>query len=273
MASQMFGRRLGLGVAAGLAGCVAFSGIRVANCETHPIEPPAYEWWHSGFFGGFDHAAIRRGHKVYAQVCSTCHSLDRIAYRNLVDICYTAAEAKAIAKEIEVQDGPDQEGEMFGRPGLLSDYFPRPYPNANAARFANNGALPPDLSLIIKAREHREDYVFSLLTGYMNPPAGVTVRDGLYYNPYFPGGKIAMAPPLSSNGQVDYDDGTEASISQMAKDVTTFLTWAAEPDLEDRKRKGVKAMAVVALLFVPLLIWKRHVWAMVKTRIVEMRYP
>jgi len=270
MYTQMFGfagKTAGLGLGAALVGLSAFFGTKTADCA-HPVDPAHYPWDHSGLFTSFDHASIRRGHKVYTQVCSTCHSLDRIAFRNLVDVCYTSKEAKALAADVQIQDGPDAEGDMYERPGVLSDYYPRPYPNSAAARFANNGALPPDLSLIIKARPRREDYVFSILTGYMNPPAGVTVREGLYYNPYFPGGKIAMAPPLS-NGQVEFDDGTENSISQMAKDVVTFLTWAAEPEHDDRKKLGIKIIALLSLTIIPALIYKRHKWMHIKTRKLE----
>lgn len=256
-----------VGTGAALLGVATYlSTSNKAECSGHPLDPPHYPWSHNPIYASFDHASIRRGHKVYTQVCSTCHSLDRIAYRNLVDVCYTEKEAKAIAASIEVQDGPDMEGEMFERPGVLSDYVPRPYPNSAAARYSNNGALPPDLSLIVKARGRREDYVFALLTGYMEPPHGVTLREGLHYNPYFAGGKIAMAPPLSSNGMIDFDDGTPATISQMAKDVATFLTWAAEPEHDDRKRLGLKAITVLLLTAIPTLIWKRHKWALHKTR-------
>jgi len=160
---------------------------------------------------------------------------------------------------------------MFERPGMLSDYHPKPYPNDNAARFANNGALPPDLSLMIKARARHEDYVFSLITGYCEPPAGITVREGLHYNPYFPGGKIAMAPPLASNGMVDYEDGTENSISQMAKDVSEFLCWAAEPEHDQRKLLGWKLITFVAIAGVPLLYMKRLKWAVLKHRKIDFR--
>jgi ubiquinol-cytochrome c reductase cytochrome c1 subunit len=187
-----------------------------------------------------------------------------------VDVCYSEAEAKEIAQGIQVPDGPDAEGEMFERPGMLSDYHPRPYPNDNAARFANNGALPPDLSLVIKARGRHEDYVFSLLVGYCDPPAGVTVREGLHYNPYFPGGKIAMAQPLS-NGQVDYEDSTPNSMSQLAKDVSEFLCWAAEPEHDDRKRMGLKVLLFLGAFAIPTLYWKRFKWTVLKHRKLDFK--
>jgi ubiquinol-cytochrome c reductase cytochrome c1 subunit len=274
MYSRVFtlsGRALGAGAALLGVAAYASSTTQVAECSGHPLDPPHYPWDHVPIYASFDHASIRRGHQVYAQVCSTCHSLDRIAYRNLVDVCYTEKEAKAIAANVQIQDGPDMEGEMFERPGILSDYVPRPYPNSAAARYSNNGALPPDLSLIVKARGRREDYLFALLTGYTSPPHGVTVREGLHYNPYFAGGKIAMAPPLSSNGLVEFDDGTPATISQMAKDVATFLCWTAEPEHDERKKLGLKALTVLLLTAIPTLIWKRHKWAPIKTRKLDFR--
>jgi ubiquinol-cytochrome c reductase cytochrome c1 subunit len=247
-------------------------GLALAMQELQPVHagelelhPPQYPWSHSGAFNTFDHAAIRRGHQVYMQVCSACHSLNYIAYRNLVGVCYNETEAKALAAGVMVEDGPGEDGNMFKRPGKLSDYFQGPYPNEEAARASNGGALPPDLSLIIKARHGREDYVFSLLTGYREPPAGVEIRDGLHYNPYFPGQAIAMAPPLYDD-QIQYDDGTPATLSQMAKDVVTFLTWAAEPELDDRKRMGFKSIILLTLVTAGLWYYKRHKWIYLKTR-------
>lgn len=197
--------------------------------------PNALVWTHAlavpqGWFDAFDTAAIRRGHQVYQQVCAACHSMNFIHFRDLVGVCYTEAEAKAMAEEIEVVDGPNDQGEMFERPGKLSDPFPSPYANEEAARYANGGAYPPDLSLITKARHNGQNYIFALLLGYRTPPAGVTMREGLYYNPYFPGGAIAMPKMLVDEG-VEYDDGTPATESQMAKDVVTFLAWASEPEV------------------------------------------
>ncbi|XP_027767016.1 cytochrome c1, heme protein, mitochondrial, partial [Empidonax traillii] len=203
------------------------------------LHPPAFPWSHGGPLQALDHASLRRGFQVYRQVCSACHSLEYVAFRNLIGVTHTEAEAKALAEEVEVQDGPDENGEMFMRPGKISDYFPRPYPNPEAARAANNGALPPDLSYIVNARHGGEDYVFSLLTGYCDPPAGVSVREGLHYNPYFPGQAIGMAPPIYDE-VLEFDDGTPATMSQIAKDVCTFLRWAAEPEHDHRKRMGLK---------------------------------
>lgn len=186
------------------------------------LHPPAYRWSSLGWFDTYDHMSIRRGFQVYQEVCSTCHSLQRIAWRNLVGVSHTVDEVKAMAGEVEYTDGPNDDGEMFQRPGKLADYLPSPYPNEEAARTANAGALPPDLSLIIKARHGGADYVFSLLTGYCDPPAGFNVQSGLNYNPFFPGTQIAMARVLF-DGLVEYPDGTPATTSQMAKDVVTFL--------------------------------------------------
>ncbi|NWU70605.1 CY1 protein, partial [Pterocles burchelli] len=251
---------LGLLVAGGGGLALALrSALDAGELEMHP---PAFPWSHGGALDALDHASLRRGFQVYKQVCSACHSMEYVAFRNLIGVTHTEAEAKALAEEVrpplpappraalsppqlilcpqvEVQDGPDENGEMFMRPGKISDYFPKPYPNAEAARAANNGALPPDLSYIVNARHGGEDYVFSLLTGYCDPPAGVTVREGLHYNPYFPGQAIGMAPPIY-NEILEYDDGTPATMSQIAKDICTFLRWAAEPEHDHRKRMGLK---------------------------------
>ncbi|RKP13665.1 cytochrome c1, mitochondrial precursor [Piptocephalis cylindrospora] len=229
------------------------------------LHAPHLPWEHHSPFKTFDHAAIRRGYQVYKEVCAACHSMDRIAFRNLIGVSHTSDEAKSQAEEFEYQDGPNDEGEMFQRPGKPADYFPRPYANDEAARAANGGSLPPDLSLMVKARHGGEDYVFALLTGYEDPPAGVEIRDGLNYNPYFPGGSISMARTLF-DGVVEYEDGTPATTIQMAKDVTTFLAWAAEPEHDDRKRLGLKAVIILSAL-TALSVWlKRFKWAALKNR-------
>ena len=232
-------------------------------------EPAAHPWSFNGIFGSFDRGALQRGYLVYRDVCAACHSLKYISFRNLVEIGFSADEAKAIASEYDVTDGPDAEGEMFDRPARLSDPFPSPFTNDNEARAANNGALPPDLSLIVKARSggtvHRslyvygEDYVYALLTGYHEPPEGVEVGEGLQYNAYFPGHQIAMAPPLEED-VVEYADGTLATVEQMAGDVVTFLAWAAEPTLEARKRLGFKVMIFLIALTVLFYLAKQKVW-------------
>ena len=206
----------------------------------HGLHAPAYAWSHNGPFETFDHASIRRGYQVYREVCAACHSLDRVAWRTLVGVSHTNEEVRNMAEEFEYDDEPDEQGNPKKRPGKLSDYIPGPYPNEQAARAANQGALPPDLSLIVKARHGGCDYIFSLLTGYPDePPAGVALPPGSNYNPYFPGGSIAMARVLFDD-MVEYEDGTPATTSQMAKDVTTFLNWCAEPEHDERKRLGLK---------------------------------
>lgn len=254
-------------------GTLPFVGEISANSPAEEgLHPPKYPWSHSGFFDTFDHASIRRGYQVYKEVCAACHSLDRIAWRNLVGVSHTATEVKALAEEHEYPDGPNDQGEMFQRPGKLSDYLPAPYPNEEAARASNGGALPPDLSLIIKARHGGCDYVFSLLTGYVDPPAGVEIREGLNYNPYFPGGAIAMARVLF-DGLVEYDDGTPGTTSQYAKDVVTFLNWAAEPEHDERKKIGLQATILMSSLVLLSLYAKRFKWTPLKSRKIVYNPP
>jgi len=257
----------GLKAAAKVTGLVAGSLVAkdaVSASDDH-IVPPIYPFSHKGFMGGFDAAAIRRGHQVYTNVCATCHSMNLMAYRNLVDVCYTEDEVRAMCEEIEVEDGPNDEGEMFDRPAKLSDPWAAPYKNEEEARFANNGAYPPDLSLMAKARMDQEDYIFALLTGYREPPAGVSVMPGMHYNPYFPGGQIAM-PKQLMDGMLDYDDGTEATASQMAKDVSVFLAWAAEPKHDERKLMGLKWTACLTAAAVLTGYYKRFRWGPLKSR-------
>ena len=230
------------------------------------LHPTQYPWTHQKWHKTFDHQALRRGFQVYREVCASCHSLARIPYRSLVGTIMTVDEAKALAEENEYDTEPNDEGEIEKRPGKLSDYLPSPYKNDEAARAANNGALPPDLSLMVKARHGGCNYIFSLLTGYPEePPAGAVVQEGLNFNPYFPGTGIAMARVLYDD-LVEYEDGTKATTSQMAKDVTEFLNWAAEPEMDDRKKMGWKVLTVTAVL-TALSIWvKRYKWAPIKTR-------
>jgi ubiquinol-cytochrome c reductase cytochrome c1 subunit len=223
-------------------------------------KPAPQAWSFDGVFGTFDRAALRRGLIVYRQVCSTCHSLNLVAYRHLAGVDFTDDEIKAIAASVEVSDGPNDQGEMFQRPGRPSDKFKAPFPNENAARAANNGAFPPDLSLMIKARKGGADYVHALLTGYREPPAGFQLLEGMSYNAYFPGQQIAMASPLSE-GSVDYPDETKASVEQMAKDVATFLAWTAEPEMEVRKRLGLKVLLFLLVLTGMLYALKRMIWS------------
>ncbi|OBS67197.1 hypothetical protein A6R68_04289 [Neotoma lepida] len=211
---------LGMLAAGGAGLAVALhSAVSASDLELHP---PSYPWSHRGLLSSLDHTSIRRGFQVYKQVCSSCHSMDYVAYRHLVGVCYTEDEAKALAEEVEVQDGPNEDGEMFMRPGKLSDYFPKPYPNPEAARAANNGALPPDLSYIVRAR---------------------------------------------------YMDCTPATMSQVAKDVATFLRWASEPEHDHRKRMGLKMLLMVTLLLPLTYAMKRHKWSVLKSRKLAYRPP
>lgn len=220
-------------------------------------------WPFEGAFGTVNRRAAQRGFQVYKEVCAACHGLYNLYYRNLQDLGFSEAEIKEIAKSYNVQDGPNDLGEMFERPGLPSDHFIRPYPNEQAARAANNGAYPPDLSLIIKARPDGANYLYSLLTGYINPPDHFRLMPGLHYNPYFPGSQLAMPAPLT-DGQVTYIDGTEASVEQMAMDVTNFLQWAAEPEMENRKSLGLKVMLFLVVFTIFFVISKKRIWQNVK---------
>ncbi|WVZ08946.1 hypothetical protein V8G54_022292 [Vigna mungo] len=353
-------------IGAGVSGFFSFSTVAVADEAEHGLACPSYPWPHKGILSSYDHASIRRGHQVYTEVCASCHSMSLISYRDLVGVAYTEEEVKAMAAEIEVVDGPNDEGEMFTRPGKLSDRFPQPYANEAAARFANGGAYPPDLSLITKARHNGQNYVFALLTGYRDPPAGVShgggdlgliwrhittglsrsvthsalvllqgrslrlsqkkwlgsatiaaavghwcdpafdlfhhclwpillsaicsvviancsatpcpillmqshltqtckIREGLHYNPYFPGGAIAM-PKMLNDGAVEYEDGTPATEAQMGKDVVSFLSWAAEPEMEERKLMGFKWIFVLSLALLQAAYYRRLRWSVLKSR-------
>jgi len=213
-----------------------------------------------GVFGTYDRASAQRGFQVYKEVCAACHSLRLLSYRNLRDLGLTEAQVAAIASQFEIKDGPNDEGQMFERPGRPADRFRSPFANDAAARGANNGALPPDLSVMTKARAGGADYLFALLTGYVDPPAGVTVMDGMHYNKYFPGHQIAMGAPLNPD-QVEFADGTSATVEQMAHDVSTFLQWAAEPELEQRRALGVKIIIFLTILAGLTYAVKRKVWA------------
>lgn len=227
------------------------------------VHLPEYEWEHHGVFGTFDRAAAQRGLQVYQQVCASCHGLKRVAFRTLEGIGFTEDEVKAIAEQYYITDGPDEFGEMFERPGKPSDYFPSPYPNEEAARAANGGGLPPDLSVIVKARVGFEDYITALLVGYEEPPPDFDLMPGMSYNKYFPGHQIMMPQMIWEYG-VEYVDGTEATALQQAKDVTTFLAFAAEPTLEYRKELGVRTILFLLVLAALLFATKRAIWANVK---------
>lgn len=228
------------------------------------IQPKDAKWPFDGPFGSFDRQAAQRGFQVYKEVCSACHGLYHLAYRNLKEIGFSEEEIKEIAKNYRVKDGPNDEGEMFERDAVPSDKFVSPFINEKAARAANNGAYPLDLSLIIKAREDGANYVYSLLTGYENPPSDFHLMEGLNYNPYFPGHQIAMASPLVSEGQVTYQDGTVATVDQMARDVVVFLQWAAEPEMEHRKSAGLRVMVFLVIFTGFFYIAKKRVWSRLK---------
>jgi len=229
----------------------------------HSHETPALvkqHWPHQGVLGTYDRASLQRGFQVYKEVCAACHSMKHLSYRNLADLGYNADEIKATAAQYTVTDGPNDDGEMFERAALPSDRFRSPFKNDKAARAANGGALPPDLSLIVKSRAGGEDYIFNLLTGYEAAPADVQLQPGMNYNKYFPGQQIAMAKPLN-DGQVTYSDGTAATIEQAARDVAQFLTWAGEPHLEQRKQTGLKVILFMLVFAGIMYAAKRKLWA------------
>jgi ubiquinol-cytochrome c reductase cytochrome c1 subunit len=249
-----------------LAGAAVFA-IGIAQAAEEPAPAlPRVTWPHDGIFGTFDRASLQRGFQIYKEVCSNCHLVQHLHYRDLGPagpgggIGFTEEEVKALAEQAQVTDGPNDQGEMFQRPGRPSDPIARPFPNEQAARAANNGALPPDLSLITKAREGGARYVFALLNGYTDPPPDVKMGTGMYYNLYFPGHQIAMPPPLS-DGQVTFSDGTPNNLKQEAYDVAAFLTWAAEPTLETRHRMGTKVFLFLLIATALFYVVKRKIWA------------
>jgi len=228
-------------------------------------------WSFKGIFGGFDRASLQRGYQVYQEVCSGCHSVQYLSYRNLSEKGgpeFSIEEAKAIAAQFEVEDGPNSDGEMFMRPGRLSDQFIKPYPNVEASKAANGGAHPPDMSVLAKARAGGADYIYSLLLGYEEAPSGFELDEGVYYNKYMPGNKIKMLAPLS-DGIVEYSDGTQSTTAQMAKDVTTFLVWVAEPHLESQHRMGFKAIIYLIILFTLVYMSKQKVWSRFGSKNIE----
>jgi ubiquinol-cytochrome c reductase cytochrome c1 subunit len=256
---------LGAALVAGAA-LAADTGPRVI---TDPEEPKSVAWSFDGPLGTYDRASLQRGFQVYKEVCSACHGLSLVAIRSLAERGgpgFTEPEVKALAASYMVPAGPneqgqttDENGQPLMRAATPADTFPSPFPNDLAARAANNGSSPPDLSVITKAREGHADYVYSLLTGYQQPPAGVTVPAGRYYNPYFPGRQISMPPPLTAD-RVTYADGTKATIEQEAHDVSSFLSWAAEPKMEERKMMGLGVMLFLLTLAGLFYLSYRKVW-------------
>jgi cytochrome c1 len=269
-------------------------GARMAAAQEADA-PPRQHWSFHGPFGTYDTAQLQRGFKIYREVCSSCHSLKLLAFRNLADPggpAFTEAQAASIAAEFQVTDGPNDAGEMFQRPGKIADRFPPPFPNDQAARHANGGGLPPDMSVLAKARSYEAgfpwfifdaftqyqedgpDYIHAILNGYEDPPAGFTLPPGGQYNKYFPGHAIAMPKPLS-DGQVEYTDGTPATVDQYGKDVAAFLMWAAEPTLDARKRLGFQVFVFLIVLTGLLYFTKKRVWYAVKhdPDLLESRPP
>jgi ubiquinol-cytochrome c reductase cytochrome c1 subunit len=226
---------------------------------TTNVELMKQNWPFDGIFGRFDESSLQRGFQVYREVCAACHGIRHISYRDLKGIGYTNDEIKVIAADYEVMDGPNDDGEMFEREARPSDKFVGPYENDKIARLANNGAYPPDLSLIVKARADGANYLYSLLNGYKEFPDNFEASEGMYYNEFYPGNQIAMPSPLMDD-IVEYSDGTEATQSQIAKDVTSFLAWTAEPELEERKSLGVKTLFFLILITIMLLGVKRKIW-------------
>ncbi|MFZ2102613.1 MAG: cytochrome c1 [Oricola sp.] len=272
-------------VALTLAAPGAFAAEEEATQTAHYplLKPIEQDWSFAGPFGKYDKAQLQRGLKVYKEVCSACHTMNLVPFRALEEIGYSEEQVKAFAAEYEVQDGPNADGEMFTRPGLPADHFTGPYANDEQAKAANGGALPPDFSLIAKARgvergfplflvdiftqyaEGGPDYIYSLLTGYgQEPPAHVDVPEGLNYNPHFNAGvALAMAQPLFDDS-VTFDDGTPATLEQEARDVAAFLMWAAEPHLTERKEMGFRVMIFLVLFSIFLYIAKKQVWSRVE---------
>ena len=244
-------------------------GLSVNTIAAEKIEYLKTDWSFKGLFGKFDRGSLQRGYQVYTEVCSSCHSMKYLSYRNLAEKGgpeFTEAQAKAIAASFEVTDGPNADGEMFKRPGKLSDKFVMPYENVKAAQAANGGAYPPDMSVLAKARGGGVDYIYSLLQGYEDPPMGITLDEGVYYNKYMYGNKIKMSNQLS-DGLVEYADGTESTVEQMSKDVTTFLMWTAEPHLESRHQMGFKAIVYLIILTILVYFSMKRIWSRIETEV------
>lgn len=245
--------------------------VKAVEYQFHK-HPRSADLPHEGPLGKFDRGQLQRGLKVYQEVCAACHSMNLVAFRNFEDLGFSPGQVKTIAKSWSAETpsiDPDT-GEASSRPSLPSDTIPSPYLNATAARAANNNALPPDLSLITKARHDGPNYLYSLLTGYSDPPADLPEANrpgtGLYYNAYFANLNIAMAPPLTGEGQVTYDDGTKATVDQMAKDVSAFLTWTAEPKMEVRKATGLGVIGFLIFFTILAYLSYQNIWAELKAQ-------
>ena len=248
---------------------ILFTACFTTSYSAEKVEYLKTDWSFKGLFGKFDRGSLQRGYQVYTEVCSSCHSMKYLSYRNLAEKGgpeFTEAQAKAIAASFEVTDGPNADGEMFTRPGKLSDKFVMPYENVKAAQAANGGAYPPDMSVLVKARGGGANYIYSLLQGYEDPPLGITLDEGVHYNKYMYGNKIKMSNPLSE-GLVEYSDGTNASVEQMSKDVTTFLMWTAEPHLEARHQMGFKAIVYLIILTILVYFSMKRIWSRIETEV------
>ena len=225
------------------------------------------DWSFKGYFGKFDRASLQRGYQVFTEVCASCHSMSYLSYRNLTEKGgpeFSKEQAKAIAANFEVTDGPNDDGEMYTRPGKLSDKFVKPYQNDKEAIASNGGAYPPDMSVLVKARSGGADYIYSLLLGYEDPPIGISLDDGVYYNTYMYGNNIKMPKPLLE-GQVEYNDGTKATEEQMAKDVVTFLAWTAEPHLEARHKIGFKVIIYLIIVSILAYLSMKRLWLRIES--------
>lgn len=254
------------------SGAVAYLGdppAATAEKEFH-LHPKEVEFSFNGALGHYDRQQLQRGFQVFKEVCSACHSLKFVAFRDLQQIGYNEAEVKAIAKQwaIKTPDVDPATGEMSSRDPVPADHFPKPFANNVAAAAANNNAIPPDLSLMTKARHEGSAYVYSLLTGFQAQPAALLKKfpdsktpEGLHYNPYFANLNLAMAPPLVADGQVTYGDGTKATVDQMAQDVAAFLTWTAEPKLENRRSAGLAVVFFLLIATGLAYMSYRNIWA------------
>ena len=247
-----------------LLGASAASPALAAGAPGAPLIEHDWSW--EGPFGTFERAQLQRGYKVYREVCASCHGLSLLSFRNLSQPGgpeFSEAQVKQIASEYQIVDGPDDSGAMFERPGVPSDRFKYPFANEEEARAANGGAYPVDFSVLAKARPNGPDYISSLLQGYKEAPEGYDVPAGRYYNKYFPGHLISMAPPLS-DGQVEYTDGTPQTVEQYSEDIAAFLMWAAEPKLEERKKMGFRVMLFLVIFASLLYLSYRKIWADIK---------
>lgn len=242
--------------------CAALLMVANPALASGDVMPPKQmEWSFDGVFGTFDKPSIQRGFQVYKEVCSSCHSIKRVSFRQLQGIGFSEAEVKSLAATYTVTDGPNDSGDMFERPGRPSDIIPGPYPNENAARAANNGALPPDFSLLLKARLDGANYIYSLITGYDHEkPADMVLADGTHYNPYMDGHVIKMAKPLNADA-VTYQDGTAATVDQQAHDVVNFMQWAAEPEMQERKQMGIHVMLFLGIMTTIFYLVKKRIWS------------